>query len=331
MGKLMIYGATGYTGRLASEHAKSIGLDFILAGRTTQKLQDLAYSLSLSYQTFDVHDSVAHVDSALKDIEVFLNCAGPFHRTAKPLMEACIRNGVHYLDIAAELESYERAEELGQEAKKAKVMLMPGCGGSVAMLGCLATHVLEQMDSSASSIDIALHVSGQMSRGSAISAQEGAMVTERQDIGGKMVHQDTASEQEFDFGDGRGRVMCFPIKLPDLITISKATGVSAVRTFAHVSGAAFPTGDLMELPSGPTAEEREANPYHAAVDITAEDETVRHAVLHTVNGYSFTSIASIEAAVQVLAGKFLPGFQTPVEVFGSGFVECIKGSTIANC
>jgi hypothetical protein len=47
-----------------------------------------------------------------------------------------------------------------------------------------------------------------------------------------------------------------------------------------------------------------------------------------VNGYSFTAIASVAAAREVLAGKFITGVQAPVEVFGSGFLECIEGSTI---
>ncbi len=38
----------------------------------------------------------------------------------------------------------------------------------------------------------------------------------------------------------------------------------------------------------------------------------------------FTSMASIEAAKRVLDGTFVPGFRTPVELFGSGFVNCVK-------
>lgn len=53
-------------------------------------------------------------------------------------MQAAIRNGVHYLDIAAELEVYRLAQSLDAQAVAAGVMLLPGGGGSVAMLDCLA-------------------------------------------------------------------------------------------------------------------------------------------------------------------------------------------------
>lgn len=78
-------------------------------------------------------------NSALKGIQVLLNCAGPFSRTVGPLVEACIKNSVHYLDIFAELDSYRIVEGRDQDAIRPKVILLPVCGGSVAMLGCLAS------------------------------------------------------------------------------------------------------------------------------------------------------------------------------------------------
>ncbi len=324
-------GATGYTGRLASEYARrASGSTSSLPAEQLENSKTSPQSLNLPYRTFDALDNSATIDAALRGISVVLNCAGPFHRTARPLIEACIRNCVHYLDIAAELDSYEHAQELNDQAERAQVMLMPGCGGSVVMLGSLALHVVEQMKSPIS-ISIALHVAGSMSRGSAISAQDGAIADEpRQRASGKQVQQISKSNKEFDFGDGRGWVDCFPVRLPDLITIGKATGVSKVQTFVYVMGATFPTGNLAELPSGPGLKEREENPYHAAVEVVGKDGTLKRAVLHTVNGYSFTSMASIEAAKRVLDGTFVPGFRTPVELFGSGFVNCVKGSTIVD-
>lgn len=112
MGQLMIYGATGYTGHLASEYAKKFGLGFVLAGRTAHKLQSFASSLDLPYRTFGIHGSCTAINSTIGEISIVLNCAGPFRHTARPLIEACIHNGIHYFDIAAELDSYEHAQEL---------------------------------------------------------------------------------------------------------------------------------------------------------------------------------------------------------------------------
>ncbi|KAI1755702.1 hypothetical protein F4782DRAFT_486573 [Xylaria castorea] len=326
--KLMIYGATGYTGRIACQHANSLSLQFVLGGRSRGKLVELAIQLSAPYITFGIENPDA-VALALKDIKVLLNCAGPFGETAGPLMAACIKKGVHYLDFSAELHSYQLAERLDEEARRSGVMLLPGCGGSVSMLGCLVLHAMRSAEQAAS-IDVALYVSGPMSRGSAISAAASLSPECLQRREGVMVQQDINNTKQFDFDDGNGPVSCFPVTLPDLITIWKSTGVPNISIFVRTSAGSFPTTDLAALPDGLTAEQRQANPYHASVIITERDKNTRRAVLHTVNGYSFTGIASVEAAKRVLAGEVKGGFQTPVEVFGKGFVESVPGSQIVN-
>ena len=325
MPSLIIYGATGYTGRMASEQATRIGLDFAIAGRTEQKVKSLASQLQVPYHIFDVSQS-ANIDQTLRNISVLLNCAGPYKHTARPLMEACIRTGTHYLDISAEITSYQQAQELDQIAKEADTMLLPGCGGSVAMLGSLASHAVDRVRSP-KRIDIALHVAGSMSRGSAISATE--TVTETlQLLDGKLVEHDISNTADFDFDDGNGPVAAFPVTLPDLLTISRSSNIANVRTFAHASGDSFPTGDLELLPDGPTAAERDAAPYHAAVLVTSEDGHVTRAILHTINGYTFTCLASVEAAKRVLDNQTKPGFQTPALIFGKEFLRAIPRTGI---
>ncbi|KAH6635762.1 Saccharopine dehydrogenase-domain-containing protein [Chaetomium tenue] len=335
MPEFMLYGCTGYTGRLVAEYAKSLGLGFILAGRSEDGVQALAAQLDAQYRVFNLNDALL-IDASLRGVPVLLNCAGPFARTAGPLMEGCIRNGTHYLDIAAELDSYHLADKLDQKAREAKVMLMPGCGGSVAMLGCLASHALEGVERPAS-IDVALHVAGAMSRGSVASAAEGGLATQcLERVRGALVQKQDAANpgaatNDFDFGDGKGQVTCFPVTLPDLITIWKTTGVPNIRTFVHASGmTTLPAGDsdLASLPEGPTARERAASPYHACVAVTSEDGpgSVKRAVLHTVNGYTFTSQASVEAVRRALGGEVQGGFQTPAGVFGTRFVESVAGT-----
>lgn len=322
----MIYGATGYTGRLACDHAKSLGFDFVVAGRAETKTKGLASSLGVASRTFSLEDAEAIV-LALKDIRVLLNCAGPFAHTAKPFIAACLRSGVHYLDTSAELDTYRLVEQWNDKAIHAKIMVMPGCGGSVAMLGCLVGSIVEYC-SSPISVDVALHVAGSMSRGSAISAAE-SMATEcYQLVDGRLKSQDVACTKRFDFGDGRGDLECFPTTLPELITIWKSTGIPNVRTFVHASDAAFSTGDIALLLDGPSAKERLANPYHVAAAVTSSDGTVVRAILHTMNGYTFTAIASVEAVRRVIDGVIRPGFQTPVDVFGHEFVVSIADSTI---
>lgn len=325
MKKLMIYGATGYTGRMAAEHAKAAGTPLVLAGRSEATLAKLAAELGAQYRVFTLDDTPA-IDQDLADIAVILNCAGPFMRTAEPLMKASIRNGVHYLDTAAELGSYRLAEMLDDDAKAAGVMLLPGSGGSVAMLGSLAGHAVQRA-TNPQKIRIALHVAGGMSRGSAVSAKENLAAETFQRVDGRLVSKAAKDIRQFDFG--KGKVDCFPVTLPDLITIWKATTVPDIETFVHVTGDGFPQGDLSALPDGPTEAERLANRYQAVVEVTDARGKVLRSVLDTVNGYTFTAMAAAEAGRRVLEGEMRPGFETPAALFGNGFAETIADTTIA--
>jgi short subunit dehydrogenase-like uncharacterized protein len=330
MPDLLIYGATGYTAQLACNHAKNIGADFIIAGRDENKLLALSSLLNVKFRVFNTVDN-ASLDSNLQDVRVMLNCAGPFSATAEALMRACIRNRVHYLDTSAELISYELAERLDQEARNADVLLFPGGGGSVAMFSYLSGYVLANTvhSDTVKSIEVALHVTGSMSRGSAISAAQGVTNGALQRVEGVLEENLIGGTAKFDFHNGSGEVDCFPVTLPDLITLSRSTKIPNISCYVHVSNTSFPTGDLSGLPDGPSQEERDERPYQAGVRITLKDGSQRSAVLHTVNGYTFIGIASVEAAHRILQGQVLAGFQTPVDLFGISFVESIAGSALS--
>jgi short subunit dehydrogenase-like uncharacterized protein len=323
----MVYGANGYTGNLISQQAKQVGLSLVLAGRTESSLRQKAAALDAPYRVFELDDP-SLIDSRLNGIKVLLNCAGPFMRTAEPLIDACIRNGVHYLDTSAELISYEIAERKDRQSKAANVILLPGCGGSGALLGCLAKRALDIIGDPqlVDCMDLALHVSGPMSRGSAGTAKEVLAAGLLRRHGGRLMSQEATCTAQFNFDDGRGPVDSFPVTLPDLITVYKFLGVLNLRTFAHASGTAFTSGDHSTLPAGPTKEERDANPYDAAVTVVTKDGSAKRAVLHSINGYSFTSVASVEAARRIIQGQYRPGFQTSATLFGVDFAESILGT-----
>jgi short subunit dehydrogenase-like uncharacterized protein len=345
MPHLMIYGATGYTERLISARAaKTLG-PLILAGRNQATIAQLASSLDVpDYRFFDLDDPGTIISSLREGgVQVLLNCAGPFAFTAEPLMNACIQAGVHYLDISAELFSYQLAENRAEDARNANVMLLPGCGGSVAMLGCLAGHAVRCIQDP-THIDIALRVAGPMSRGSIASAARSSMAGTRclQRLDNVLVpwceeEGDSDKEEEsygqFDFDDGNGHVSCFPVTLPDLITIWKSTGIANIRTFAYVAASAnnmcFPEEGI-QLPDGPTVEERESSPYHAVVTVKDSSGSTSKAVLHTVNGYTFTAMAAVEAARRILGGEVKTSFQTPAMLFGANFVETIANSRLVD-
>ena len=103
-GAILIYGATGYTGKLIAKTAVDQGARPILAGRNLAKVNAVARPLGLKARAFDLGDS-ARIDAAIKGVAVALDVAGPFSATSRPMADACLRNRVHYLDITGESKS----------------------------------------------------------------------------------------------------------------------------------------------------------------------------------------------------------------------------------
>lgn len=318
MKTLMIYGATGYTGRMAAEHAKKLGLNLLIAGRNAERLAALSAELDAPYRVFTADAS------QLEGVDVLLNFAGPFAQTAAALMRACIANGTDYLDITAEINVYRLAEQLGSGAD---VMLLPGVGWDVVPTDCLAMHVASRVPQP-HSLKIALQVPGAMSRGSAMSVGEiiGAGVMARVD--GHLVATPDAQPQYLDFGDGPA--LCAPLSFGDLVTAWHSSAIPNIEMFVHITGEAFPEGDLSLLPDGPTQAQRDAHRARAVAEVTGIDGTVVRSVIETVNGYSYTPLAAVEAARRVLGGERRPGFETPAKLFGMGFAQTIAGTQITD-
>ncbi|QAY93318.1 trans-acting enoyl reductase family protein [Pseudomonas sp. ACM7] len=324
MNTLMIYGATGYTGRMAAEHATELGLDVVIAGRNAERLVPLAAKLGVAYRIF-APDALA--TESLDGIGVLLNFAGPFAQTADALMQACIKAGVDYLDITAEINVYRLAERLGAQAAEAGVMLLPCVGWDVVPTDCLAMHVARRVQDP-QSLKVALQVAGSMSRGSALSVSEiiGAGLLAR--VEGLLVAAPDAQPQLFDFGEGP--VLCAPLSFGDLVTGWHTTGIPNISMFVHITGDAFPEGDLSLLPDGPSAQQREVYRARAVAEVIGADGTIARSVIETVNGYTYTPLAAVEAARRVLGGERRPGFETPARAFGVGFAETIAGTTITD-
>jgi short subunit dehydrogenase-like uncharacterized protein len=116
MQKLMIYGANGYSGELIARAAKIRGMRPILAGRNAAQVQALGAELKFDTRVF----ALDQID--LSDIDVLLHCAGPFSSTAAPMLQACLKQRTHYLDITGEIDVFLAAQALHSKAQDADLM-----------------------------------------------------------------------------------------------------------------------------------------------------------------------------------------------------------------
>ncbi len=340
----LLYGAYGYTGRLVARMAVERGKRPVLAGRNAEKLAALASELGLDHVPCALDDAAA-LDAALAEVPVVLHCAGPFHRTAGPMAEACLRTGTHYLDITGEIAVYEQLAALDAKASAAGVMLLPGVGFDVVPTDCLALHLKNRLPS-ATHLDLAIMGLGRLSRGTAITTIEniGEGGAVRRD--GKIERVPAAwKTRAVDFGLGPTQAVTIP--WGDVFTAYHTTGIPNITVYAFM-GKSLPRmlrlaryfgwllatspaqallkGMINRQPAGPSDEER-AQSRSFAWGTVWDDEGRRATARVTVpEGYTFTALASLAIVDKVLAGQALPGFQTPAKAYSADFVLEIKGA-----
>src|ERR1700685_1355341 len=138
--RVLIYGATGYTGRLIADRLRNSRCHLVVAGRTLHRVQALATELGVAGRVIEIDEPNA-LDQALDDIDVLINTASPFALTAPALIESCLRTKTHYLDVTGELPVFQTAFNYGEAARKRGIMIMPGAALGVVASDCLAMHV----------------------------------------------------------------------------------------------------------------------------------------------------------------------------------------------
>jgi short subunit dehydrogenase-like uncharacterized protein len=343
--RLMIYGSTGFTGRLIAQRAVEVGLAPVLAGRDEGRVRLQGELLGTPWRTVSL-DSLEALTEALSDVGAVVHAAGPFVATAPPMIEACLRTGAHYFDISGELPVFEQAVGRDWEARRAGVMLMPGAAWSVVASDCLAAHVATRLPG-AKYLRVAMTRSRIYSRGTARSIfglMSSDVVIRRN---GRLTAVPVGRmERAFDYGEGERTSLA--LSWPDPLTAYHTTGVANIEAYLEASAAARVLAPLTArigeafqlpllrsaprlcaaaLPEGPAEAARQlARPIVVA---EAEDawRQVSRARLITVDGYDFTALAAVAIAERAIGGEFEPGFQTPGRVYGPDFVLSIEGTT----
>jgi short subunit dehydrogenase-like uncharacterized protein len=344
---ILLYGANGYTGELVARRAAARGLApsrLILAGRRAEALAPLTAQLVLEARVFAL-DGADQIDRALRGVDVVLNCAGPFAHTATPLVEACLRGRVHYLDITGETSVFEALWARDAEARSAGVMLLPGAGFDVVPSDCLAAHLAARLPS-ATHLRLAFQA-GTMSRGTALTAIEGVGQGGLVRRDGALVRVPAAHATiEVDFGDGPVGAVAIP--WGDVFTAYFTTGIPNIEVFVAVPRlaraflratrvlapvlASAPVRRLLEAGAragrpGPSESQRLTR--RSRLWGEARDDAGRAVVsrLETPESYELTSIAALALAERALEGDAPPGYQTPARAYGQDLVLAFPGVT----
>ena len=155
--KVVVYGASGYTGRLICEYLRHYNVPFVAAGRSQDKLESSMQSNVPGIETADYEiKTVDHDVSALSELfdgaSVVLNTVGPFSLLGPEVVQAARAAGAHYTDTTGEQDWLMTCDDkFGAEFAEAGLLLAPGIAqmyttGEIAVQLCLEKPGLDTLD-----------------------------------------------------------------------------------------------------------------------------------------------------------------------------------------
>ena len=153
---VIVYGASGYTGRLVCEYLRELHVPFIAAGRDrarTQAVMDKIPGIETAeYEVAEVEHSVKGLAKLFDGAKVVSNMVGPFSKYGPEVAEACLAAGCHYTDTTGEQDWVLDAKtRWGQKFAAKGLLLSPGIAqmyttGEIAANICLETPGVDTLD-----------------------------------------------------------------------------------------------------------------------------------------------------------------------------------------
>jgi len=343
----LIYGATGYTGKLITQRAKKLNLNPILSGRNLEKLKKVAEPLGFEYETVELTNETKLL-KLLEKVDLVLHCAGPFSATAKPMVDACLKTKTHYLDITGEISVFERNKSLDNSAKESNILIMSGVGFDVVPTDCLSAYMKKRMPD-AKYLNISIGGLSQISSGTAKTAIENISKSFSIRKDGKIIQLKKPIYGKADFG--KGEVETVSVSWGDIATAYYTTGIPNISVFFQLTKQ---TKKIIEINSfvkwilsqnfmqnklksqiekkykGPDEKVREtARGIIFAEVINSSGQKMRSKLI-TPEGYKLTSITALEIIQKISNGNVKHGYYTPAMLYGTDLINSLEDVSLTD-
>ena len=153
---VIVYGASGYTGRLICEYLREFNVPFVAAGRDKARIQEALDKVpgidTVEHEIVEVSHDVQPLADLFEGAEVVCNTVGPFAQYGREVVEACLNAGCHYLDTTGEQDWLITCDEdYGRQMAAKGLLLAPGIAqmyttGEIAAQLCLEKPGVDTLD-----------------------------------------------------------------------------------------------------------------------------------------------------------------------------------------
>jgi len=171
--RVLIIGGYGNFGSVISKVlAKEPYLQIIVAGRSLQKAQAFIKALEAKniaeFSFIDIDNNIASVLADIKP-NILIHTSGPFQGRSYDVAIACIKAGIHYIDLADGRNFVEGIESLNALAQQNNILVMSGASSVPCLTSALVDHYKHAFKS-LESLDYGITTAQKTARGLATTA-----------------------------------------------------------------------------------------------------------------------------------------------------------------
>jgi short subunit dehydrogenase-like uncharacterized protein len=346
--RIVLFGATGYTGRLVAEAMVERGLRPVLAARSGDKLAALADELGGGLETREADvEEPRTIGDLVGRGDVLVSTVGPFLRFGAPAVAAAATHGAHYLDSTGEPPFVREVfDRYGEAAEQSDCGLLTAFGYDFVPGNLAGALALERAGDAAVRVDVGYFFTGQnRPSGGTAASLAGVVTADGFSYRDGHVRPERSARRAKSFQVGskeRGAIsvggsehFALPRVAPQLEEVNVylgwfgpvsralpvvSLGGSALRKLPGVEGAWGAVQDrlLKGSSGGPNAEERSRGGSHiVGIAYDAAREQLSEVHLTGVNGYTFTGRILAWGAERAANGGLRgTGALGPVDGFG---------------
>ncbi|MGW9072048.1 saccharopine dehydrogenase family protein [Streptomyces yangpuensis] len=305
--QVAVFGAYGHTGRFVVRELVERGFVPVLSGRDSVKLKALADGTGLDARPATVDDPDT-LDRVLAGTAAVVNCAGPFASTTAPVIEAALRAGIPYLDVAAELEAnIDTFAHFADRARTADAVVVPAMAFFGGLGDLLATTAMGDWDE-ADEVHIAYglsswHPTAGTRLSGAVSRERRGERRLRYTAGQWEYRTDAPPTLEWPFPQPTGpRPVIGEFTMADVVTVPTHLSVPEVTTYMTANAVQDIAAPATPAPAA--ADESGRSDQTFVVDAVVRRGGVeRRAVAHGQDIYAVTAPLVVEALERVLTGR----------------------------
>ncbi len=156
--KVLVYGASGYTGKLICEVFAQRNIPFYMAGRSQDRLEEALkiveerHGKSVDAEICIANNTPEELTPLFEKVDVVINVSGPFMQLGWPIVETALKTNCHYLDTTGEQDwSLAIKEKYGQAFEDKGLLLNPAnsymwAAGAMAAEVVLETEGVDSLD-----------------------------------------------------------------------------------------------------------------------------------------------------------------------------------------